>query len=46
MVWVVLQDFQSLFFRILLFVFVFLSDFEGGVKIGVNPKGTKHAISR
>ena len=46
MLLVVLKDFQSLFFRILLFVFVFFSDFEGGVKLGVDPKGTKHAISR
>ena len=30
MLLVVLKDFQSLFFRILLFVFVFFSDFEGG----------------
>ena len=46
MVWVVLKDFQSLLFRIRLFLFyVFFSDFEG-LEIGVIHKGTKHAVSR
>ena len=46
MLLVVLKDFQSLLFRIILFVFVFFSDFEGGLEIGVIHEGTKHAISR
>ena len=36
--------FNPRFFRIRLFLKLFVSDFEGGLEIGVIPKGTKHAI--
>ena len=41
---VVLKDFQSLFFRILLIFF--FSGFDGGLKFGRIHKGTKPAIPR
>ena len=36
--------FNPRFFRIRLFLKLFFSDFEGGLEIGVIPKGTTHAI--